>query len=246
MKVQNKDFWEFDEVIGTQDRPVPSSSDYEVYLYEKAAAHLKSAPAPKAKIFGCGTGREIPEVLRHVNCESAVATDISANMIKKCNENLAAWGVADRVQTMVTDAASFKAPPKSFDVVTIMNSMLTYVVSRDERYKIFENSHQLLSDHGMLIGVVHHQIGSPLKTLYFLLRKIFKPFLATEVGFRHTGFKGYKVEGYYFSEKDLRKHLVDTGFRNIEITSLAEFYARKNFKYDKLKGYNNLIFSATK
>lgn len=247
MKVEHKDFWGFDEVIGTQDRTIPSSSDYEVYLYNKAADHFKSAASGlRAKIFGCGTGREIPEVLKYTKCETAVASDLSENMIKKCDENLAAWGIADKVQTIVCDAASYRAPAGSFDVVTIMNNMLTYVVSRDERYKIFKNCHELLSDRGVFLGVVHHQKGSPQKTLFFLMRQILKPFLSHEVGFRHTGFKGYKIEGYYFTEKELRKHLVDNGFNNIEILSLSEYYKRKNFKYDKLKGYNNLIFFATK
>ncbi|HEX8269175.1 MAG TPA: class I SAM-dependent methyltransferase [Flavobacterium sp.] len=247
MKVTNKDFWEFDEVIGTQDRSNPKSSDYEVYLYNKAAERFANRQtALRAKIFGCGTGREIPEVLKYTKCKTAVASDISANMIKKCRENLELWNISDKVETVVSDAAAYKAPDGSFDLTTIMNSMLTYVVEKKDRYQIFRNCFNLLADNGVILGVVHHQKGAPLKTLYFMLRRIFSPFLSKEVGFRNTGFKGYQVEGYYFSEKDLFNHLNENGFKNIEILSLAEYYKRKNFKYDRLKGYNNLIFFATK
>lgn len=247
MKVGNKDFWEDESVIGTQDRTVAGSADYEIYLYEKVAKKFEgTAKKLKAKIFGCGTGREIPEVLEHANFDTAVASDIAENMIKKCDENLRAWGISDKVETLVADAALYKGAPGSFQLVTIMNSMLTYVVDKKQRDKIFQNSYNLLEDGGCIIGVVHHQKGAPAKTLYFLMRRIFGFLLTRPAGFRHTGFKGFRVEGYYFTKKDIYNHLHDHQFQDIEILSLWEYYERKNFKYDKRKGYNNLIFFATK
>ena len=63
---------------------------------------------------------------------------------------------------------------------------------------------------------------------------------------RVTGFYGFDVKGYYFTKKDLRKHLQETGFVNIEIKSLSEYCKEINVPYNRLKGMNNLIFFATK
>lgn len=247
MKIENKNFWEDENVIKTQDRAISSSSDYEVFLYLKALEHLKTKESQlTAKIFGCGTGREINELFKYLPIESAVATDISENMIKKCLQNLTNWKISQKVTTHVINATEYADKEMKFDVVLLMNSILTYVSRKESRYKIFKNSYDILNNEGCIIGVVHNQIGTPQKTLFFILRRILKPFIKNEVGNRTTGFKGFKVPGYYFSKKDLHRHLSDNGFQNIEILSLAEYYRQKNYNYNRLKGYNNLLFFATK
>ena len=246
MKVDNKFFWENEDIIATQDRPVTSSSNYEVYLYEKVVAFLENKQNLFAKVFGCGTGREIPEIIKHIGVERIYASDIAENMIKKCNENLISWELNDIVITEVADAAEFQDNNHSFDIVTIMNNMLTYVTSREDRNIIFKNSYQMLNNGGCIIGVVHHQKGSPQKTAYFFVRRLLKPFLKTEIGYRLTGFKGFKFGGYYFSKHEMVKHLSDNNFKNIEVISLVEFSKKKGIGYNRLKGYNNLLFFATK
>lgn len=246
MKVENKSFWENQDVIATQDQSVSSSSNYEVFLYQKVASHFNDKKKISAKIFGCGTGREIPEVIKYIGAESVLASDIAENMIKKCNENLINWRITDIVITEVVDAAKFENKDYSFDVVTIMNNMLTYVIDKKQRNEIFKKSYEILNDTGAIIGVVHNQIGTLQKTGYFFMRRFFKPFLKTEVGYRLTGFKGLRFGGYYFTKKDLYNHLNDSNFKNIEIISLEEFSKNNNSSYNRLKGSNNLLFFATK
>lgn len=246
MKVENKVFWENQDIIATQDQSVSSSANYEVYLYEKVVDHLRSQKNLSAKVFGCGTGREIPEIIKYIGVEHVFASDIAENMIKKCNENLINWKLTDRVVTEVADAAKFENKNYSFDVVTIMNNMLTYVTDRHQRNKVFKNSYEILKDKGCIIGVVHNQIGTPQKTGYFFMRRFLKPFLKNEVGYRLTGFKGLRFGGYYFTKKVLYRHLNDSNFKNIKIISLTEFANEKGFAYDRLRGSNNLLFFATK
>ena len=38
MKIENKDFWEIENVIYTQDYRATQTSDYEAYLYEKISS----------------------------------------------------------------------------------------------------------------------------------------------------------------------------------------------------------------
>lgn len=246
MKVENKEFWESEKIIATQDKEIAYSNDYEVYLYEKAAKYLKTKTELSAKIFGCGTGREIPEVITHIGVSKVVASDIAENMIKKCNENLKNWSLLDKVTTHVGNATEYNSNKVSFDVVTIMNNMMTYVIDKNDRNLIFKNAFEILNSHGCIIGVVHHQKGTPQKSLFFFFRRLFKPFLKHEVGYRLTGFKGLKFGGHYFSKKELEQHLKDSNFKNIEVISLSEFYRQKNVPYNRLKGYNNLLFFATK
>jgi SAM-dependent methyltransferase len=246
MKVENKDFWENQTIIATQDKEIAYSNDYEVFLYEKAKKFLKNKTSLSAKIFGCGTGREIPEIINHVGISHVVASDIAENMIKKCEENLLNWNLTDKVVTHVGDAANYKPQNVFFDLVTIMNNMMTYVIDKEQRYAIFRNSYEILNANGCIIGVVHNQMGTPQKSLYFLLRKTIKPFLKNEVGYRLTGFKGMKFGGYYFTKKELHKHLEDNKFKNIQVLTLSEFYKQKNVTYNRMKGYNNLLFFASK
>ncbi len=248
MKIENKDFWEIEKVIVTQDYKATKTSDYEAYLYEKTAdlAALNHLPIKRAKIFGCGTAREIYGLFERLDLDECIGTDISENMIKKGKINVAAWKLESKVKLSVCDATQYKGTPNSFDLVTLMNSILTYVPVRKDRYTIFTTAHDILKPGGYLIGSVHNQVGKPLKTGFFYMRRLLKPFLKEEPGNRMTGFRGYEVKGYYFSKKQLQKHLIDAGFEIVEVLSLAEYYKRKQMPYNKFKGWNNLIFIAKK
>ena len=248
MKIENKDFWEREDIIHSQDKSVVNTSNYEAYLYEKTRAYFDNLKRSitKAKIFGCGTGREINSILKYVSINSIYATDIAENMIKKGKENILSWNLQDKVKLEVADAITFKADDNSFELITFMNNMLNYVKDKKDRKTIFKNSFAMLKQNGVLIGVVHNQVGTPQKTIYFFLRNLFKPFLKNEPGNRITGFKGYYFMGYYFKEEELKNTLLEIGFENVEVKSLSEYYKEIDLKYNRLKGYNNLLFFATK
>ena len=167
-------------------------------------------------------------------------------MIKKCDENLKNWNLSDKVETLVGDATVYDSKEDRFDVVTIMNNMMTYVIDKNDRNAIFNTTFKILNPNGCIIGVVHNQMGTPQKSIYFLLKRLIKPFLKNEVGYRLTGFKGLKFGGHYFTKNELLAHLKNNNFKNIEVISLSEFYKQKKTSYNRLKGYNNLLFFATK
>jgi SAM-dependent methyltransferase len=248
MKIENKEFWEREDIIHSQDKTVGNTSSYEVYLYEKTKKYFEDLHVTinSAKIFGCGTGREIKGLLKYLSINHILATDISQNMITKAKVNIQSWGLEDKVVLKVEDASKFSHEKDSFELVTLMNCMLTYVHKKEDRYKIFETAHTILKPKGCLIGAVHNQVGTPQKTIYFLIRRILKRVLKNEPGARTTGFYGFDVKGYYFTKNDLRRHLEDNGFTNIEIKSLTDYFKEINVKYNRLKGMNNLIFFATK
>lgn len=248
MKIENKDFWEREDVIYSQDKHMTSTSDYEMYLYEKAKDYFSkmNIDIKNAKAFGCGTGRELHGIIGTLSPGKILATDIAENMIRKAELNIKEWGFEDKVTLGIADATQFSGEKESYELVTLMSCTLTYISKKQDRYKVFKTSNDILKPNGCLVGVVHNQVGTPQKTAYFFLRRLLKPFLKNEVGNRTAGFYGFDVPGYYFSKKDLYDHLKDNGFKNIEIKSLSELYKEKNQEYNRLKGYNNLLFFATK
>ena len=248
MKIENKEFWEREDVIYSQDKTVENTANYEAYLYEKAVAYFQAQQISihQAKVFGCGTAREVKGLLGFMDIQKIYATDISENMIAKGRENIQRWGFSDKVTLGVQDAVTYTAPEATYELVTLMSCILTFVATQKERYTLFQMVHRILKPNGCLLGVVHNQVGTPQKTFYFWLRRLFKPLLRNEVGNRNTGFYGFNVKGYYFSKAGLYDHLKDNGFKNIEIKSLSELYKEMGIPYNRLKGYNNLIFFATK
>lgn len=244
MKIENKDFWEKDTIIKTQE-VLKQASDFEMFMFEKAKNRYQSK-VDGIKIFGCGTGREIESIADFYKPSRIVASDISENMISKCQENLKLWNIDSITETVVDDATQYNKEIEAFDLVTILNSMLTYVPLRKNRLTIFKNSFQILKPKATLIGTVHNQVGSPAKTYYFKLRNLFSFILGERAGNRNTGFNGFKVPGYYYNKKGLIKDLKLSGFENIEVYSLEEYYKLHNAVYNRKTGYNNLIFIATK
>lgn len=242
MKIDNKSFWEDASVIKTQDQEITKSADFEKYLFKK----IITPNVNQIKIFGCGTGREVNEIAKFFPNTHLVASDIAENMIEKCNENIKLWGL-NNVETLTCNALDFKVDDNTFDAVTFMNSILTYVPIKKEREIIFGNSYKMLKDNGVIIGVVHHQIGSKSKTIYFGIKRLLSLFIGKEkIGQRYTGFKGFKFMAYYYSKNELIAHLKEAGFHNIEVISLKEFYNNFGNSNYRSNGYNNLIFSATK
>lgn len=245
MKIENKDFWEKGDVIATQR--LKKASSFELFMFEQAQKrYAVYGKVQQVKIFGCGSGREVEAVARYFAPTKIVASDISENMISHCKDNLKLWEIDSITETVVINAVDYNKVENAFELVTILNSMLTYVPLKSDRIAIFKNSYQILKPHGTLIGTVHNQVGVFPKTVYFKLRNLFSFVLGDKVGNRMTGFNGFKVPGYYYDRKTLEQDLKFAGFSSIEIYSLEDYFKLRGETYDRKKGYNNLIFIATK
>jgi SAM-dependent methyltransferase len=246
MVLDNKDFWEKNSVVLSQDIK-KQIFDFELFMFQKAKEiHQKFGTIQNIKIFGCGTGREIESIAEYFNPTKIVASDISQNMIEKCNENLKNWSLSSTTQTIAIDAKEYNKVSNEFELVTLLNSMLTYVIDRNDRITIFKNVAQILRPNGIVIGTVHNQEGTILKSTFFKLRNLFSFYYGDRAGIRSTGFRGFKLKAFYYKKKGLHHDILVAGFKNIEIYSLEEYFALQNIKYDRKKGYNNLIFIAQK
>ncbi len=93
MKIENKDFWEKENIIQTQE-VLQKASDFETYLLNRAEEKFsKFGKIKNIKVFGCGTGREVESIAELLKPDFILASDISENMITKCNQNLIKWGI---------------------------------------------------------------------------------------------------------------------------------------------------------
>ena len=245
MNIDNKDFWEKEDVIATQR--LQFASGFETFMFQEAQNRFSNfGTIEKIKIFGCGSGRDVKAVADFYSPKEILASDISENMIAKCQVNIHNWDLDSVASTSVSNATEITVPANHFQLVTILNSMLTYVPLKKDREVIFKNSYTLLQENGILIGTVHNQVGTFAKTLYFRLRFLFSFLLQEKVGNRTTGFNGFKVPGYYYSKKQLDLDLKKAGFHSVFIQSLEEFEISQGRTYNRKKGYNNLIFVASK
>ena len=245
MKINNKDFWENEKVIATQG--LIKTSDFENFMLDEAIKQYAPFGKIKAiKVFGCGTGREIESIAEHFHPTRIVASDFAENMIVRCKENLKLWKVDHITEAFVGDEKDYNTVTNEFDLVTIFNSMLTYVPDRKDRLTIFKNSLQILKPNASIVGTVHNQVGSTAKTIYFRIKNLLYFILNDKVGNRVTGHNGLKFIGYYYNKRGLKKDLVESGFKNIRVYSLQEYYASIGVEYNRKKGYNNLIFIAQK
>lgn len=246
MKIENKEFWEIGNVIEVQDKN-KAATNFELFMFEKAKElYASTGSISTIKIFGCGTGREVEQIADFYKPSQIIASDISENMIQKCKENLKESNIDTITEAIVIDAKDYNKVENKFDLVTILNSMLTYVSVKKDRVEIFKNAYQVAKPNGVLIGTVHNQEGSFLKTSYFKIRNLLSFYYGDKVGNRVTGYNGFEVQGYYYNKKELLKDIQSSGFKSVEIYSLEEYYALSNHSYDRKKGYNNLIFIAQK
>ena len=127
-----------------------------------------------------------------------------------------------------------------------MNGVLTYITNKKDRNSVFKKMFDTLKKRGSIIGVVHNQIGTPKKTIYFYLKKLLCCIPNYDTGNRMTGFGGFKVRGHYFTKGELHNLLLKSGFKEIEILSLEELHKKLNLNYKRSTGSNNLVFMAKK
>ena len=248
MRKSYKEFWEIESVIKTPNNSVTNVSMHEKYLYSKVNEYFQKDKITNivTKIFGCGTGREILAIYNELGNHKINASDISQSMINFCEKNVIEWGIDKDINLSVEDLISFENMKEEFNLVMLMNGVLTYITKKDDRHNIFKKIFNILGNKGCVIGVVHNQVGTPKKTIYFKLKSLLRFIPNFDSGNRMTGFEGFKVRGHYFTKSELHSIISKAGFKDIEILSLEELRQQMGLNYNRNTGSNNLIFMAKK
>jgi len=243
--VDHDNLWNMSNMVDEYNIQAPTLLWSESCLTEKSKSFLKEN-VHNILCVGCGGGREVLPLHQTFENATIYANDIAEKMIEKAIANFKLWNIERSLKPLLGSIENIVFKEPVFQVITAFNNVLCFVTPRRNRNQVFKKFYDITTPNGVLIGMVHHVYGTPLKTLYFLLQRVISPFQKKEFGDRNAGKKEQKYFAHYYSRTELRELLEQAGYTQIEITSLAEFYKSKERKYNRLKGYNNLMFYAVK
>ena len=105
---------------------------------------------------GCGSGTYVRYAAQLNPRLSALAIDLQPEVAAEAAENMAVWGIADRVETRQGDIRTLDLEPQ-FDLVTLHNNI--YYFPEDERTAVLRHARSLLAPGGKLLLTTSCQGG---------------------------------------------------------------------------------------
>lgn len=249
--LSNAEYWDQPALVTSQQVVRPLLHWYEEALLDRCESLLDQGDGgaltrPYLYDIGCGPGREIPMLHARFPTAAFVACDIAPSMIRACKANLVRWRVAADVDLRTCSASELEVGPKRAQLVLLLNNVLTYVTPAEERQRTMVSLRSVLEPGGVIAGVVHHRWGRPLKSCYFALQTLRSwvgPF-RQECGDRVGGHADVRMRFHYFTQREVRRLLTETGFCSIWVTSLRSFSSQREIRYPLWRGDNNLLFTA--
>ncbi|WP_328922449.1 SAM-dependent methyltransferase [Streptomyces griseoaurantiacus] len=97
---------------------------------------------------GCGTGAYVRHAAEANPRLTALAVDLQEDVAARAADNMAAWGLADRVETRQGDLRTLDLQPQ-FDLVTLHNNI--YYFPEEERVQALRRARALLAPGGRLL-----------------------------------------------------------------------------------------------
>lgn len=243
--VDHDNLWNMSNMVDEYDIQNPTLLWSEDCLVQKSKALLKDQ-VQKILCVGCGGGREVLPLHQAFSNATIFANDIAEKMIEKAIANFKLWNIESSVKPLLGSIENLVFEKPLFQIVTAFNNVLCFITPRQNRNEVFKKFYDITTKNGVIIGMVHHVYGTPQKTLYFMLQKLLSPFQQKEFGDRNAGTKNQKYFAHYYTKKEVRELLEQAGYTQIEVSSLAEFYKSRNRKYNRIKGYNNIVFYGVK
>ena len=195
--------------IADQDPEVIARSTRIVQPFvEQAIARTVERDRPVRLLeVGCGSGVYVRHAAKLNPRLSALAIDMQKEVADQAAKNMAAWGLADRVDTCEGDLRTLDMQPQ-FDLVTLHNNIYYFPV--DERVEAMRRARALLAPGGKLLVTTSCQggnVGLEVLSLWF----------------RHADFGGPLP-----SESELAAQMRQAGFDDVETTQLIpgeQYYA---------------------
>jgi len=134
-----------------------SSRILEAFQVEAIRKTFPSSGAVRLLEVGCGSGIYIRYAALHNGRLTASGLELQAEVAAEARKNIAAWGLADRVEIVHEDVRE-RAPEAAFDIVTLYNNIYYFPV--DERVALFRRLAAFLKPSGFLLAVTCCQGGS--------------------------------------------------------------------------------------
>jgi 4-hydroxy-2,2'-bipyrrole-5-carbaldehyde O-methyltransferase len=144
--------------LGDQDGSVIARSTRVIQPFvEEAVRRVLDRRTPVRLLeVGCGSGTYVRYAARLNPRLSALAIDLQPEVAAEAAENMAVWGLADRVETRQGDLRDLDLEPQ-FDLVTLHNNI--YYFPEDERVAVLRHARKLLAPGGRLLLTTSCQGG---------------------------------------------------------------------------------------
>jgi SAM-dependent methyltransferase len=129
--------------------------DYEAHVVDDVPFYLEYAAASGSPILelACGTGRVLVP-LAEAGFEMS-GVDLSANMLARCQDKVAARGLSDRVQLFQADMASFELPRRDFSLIYIPVRSFMHLFSQEAEMSCLARAYAHLRPGGTFIVDVY-------------------------------------------------------------------------------------------
>lgn len=176
------------------------------------SACLEKIPIKKGRVLllGLGGGREaIP--LAQQGFE-VTGVDYVPEMVQRAKENAAKRGL--KIEGLVQEISEIDAPPDSYDLAWLTNSMYSIVPTRKNRVAMLQRLHRILRPGGFLICAFHWEKRREPSQLAEWARKIFALMTLGNLRYERGDILWLKREflHVFSSEAALRSEFEEGGF----------------------------------
>lgn len=145
--------------LGDQDGAVIARSTRVVQPFVEEAVSRTLGRGRELRLLevGCGSGVHVRYAAELNPRLTAVAIDLQKEVADQAADNMAAWGLADRVETRQGDLRTLELEPQ-FDLVTMHNNIYYFPVA--ERVEVLRRVRSLLAPNGKLLLTTGCQGGN--------------------------------------------------------------------------------------
>ncbi len=202
--------WDFHEHDGSL--VARSSRTLEPFVLEAIDSFFPPTGPQRLLEVGCGTAVYI-KYAAHINPGlTAVGLELQRDVVDLAKENIARWGLNERVTIEFKDIRDYSSPT-GFDVVSLHNNI--YYFDVNERIDLFSKVNRLLNPSGLILVTTGCTGGSPIIEMLNLWS---------------VTTKGY---GRLPSVDEIKQQLQAAGFAEIRSTRLIpgdQYHAFAGFK----------------
>lgn len=154
-KLRDGELWSLDDQDG--EIIARSSRILEAFQTQGIDRAFPRSGAARLLEIGCGSGFYIQYAAARSPSLTALGLELQPNVAEVARRNIAAWGLAGRVQIETGDIRD-RAPAERFDIVTLYNNIYYFPV--DERVALLRRIREFLKPGGFLLLITCCQGGS--------------------------------------------------------------------------------------
>lgn len=244
MANESKNFWSQESQVASFPADV-GALPYEIDLVRSAATvSARAGVVADVHVIGVGTGRELSGTRAAIPDTALTAWDISEQMVDACRDYITRTGM-DNVVVRCKDLTRLSAEDGPADVAVLLNAVLCYLSTPDERESAFAALRRLVRPGGSICAVVHQPNGRPDWAAWFAARRAMTRMGMAQgaPGDRLITHGGRSMLFHHYRPSEITGLLRLNGFDAVNVRSLRS-WARSTGKRIPVKSPNPLLVIA--